>query len=193
MRIIAGVLGGRTLRTVEGPGYRPAMSRVREALFSMLESRGVVWSRCRVFDAFGGSGSLAFESISRGAPEAVIVENAKEAIRCLQKNVQILALAPEHVRIVHSDVLKFLKVRASHCFDVVFIDPPYGKNLLTPTLHHLIKQEWVREGAFITAEVEASLRLSSCSKNAVPSCLEPVAERTFGQTRILIWKVVKNV
>ncbi len=201
MRIIAGLLGGRTLKTVEGPGYRPAMSRVREALFSMLESRGVVWSGCRVLDAFAGSGSLAFECISRGAREAVLVENGKEAIRCLQKNAQTLGLATDRltdgvtesvmgrVRIVHDDVLKFLKIRASQCFDVVFIDPPYGKNLLAPTLQNLLRQGWVAEHSFVTAEVEAALPYDG---NAAHPRLELLTERTFGQTRIVIWKVKPN-
>lgn len=55
MRIIAGAYKGRTLKTVSGPGYRPAMGRVRESLFSRLESRGVVWGECRVLDLFAGS------------------------------------------------------------------------------------------------------------------------------------------
>ena len=56
MRIIAGRLGGRILKTVEGEGYRPAMGRTREALFSMLVARGLVWSTARVLDLFEGSG-----------------------------------------------------------------------------------------------------------------------------------------
>ena len=65
MRIIAGALGGRNLKTVEGPGYRPATAKVREAIFSMLSSRGVVWSGLRVLDLFAGSGSLSFDALSR--------------------------------------------------------------------------------------------------------------------------------
>ena len=85
MLIIAGGLGGRVLKTVEGEGYRPAMGRTREALFSMLTARGLVWREARVLDLFAGSGSLAFEALSRGAPNALLVENAAPAMRCLQK------------------------------------------------------------------------------------------------------------
>ena len=67
MRIISGRLGGRRIKTVEGEGYRPAMGKTRESLFSMLTSRGVVWEGARVLDLFAGSGSLAFEAVSRGA------------------------------------------------------------------------------------------------------------------------------
>ena len=60
MRIIAGEFRGRKLKTVVGPGYRPATGRVREALFSMLEAKGLLWPECSVLDLFAGSGSLAF-------------------------------------------------------------------------------------------------------------------------------------
>lgn len=67
MRIIIGALGGRNLKMVEGPGYRPVTAKVREAIFSMLSLRGVVWSGLRVLDLFAGSGSLNFEALSREA------------------------------------------------------------------------------------------------------------------------------
>ena len=86
MRIIAGACRGRTLHTVTGPGYRPAMGRVRESLFSMLEARGVVWGAVRVLDVFAGSGSLGFEALSRGARFADFIEKDHRAAECLRKN-----------------------------------------------------------------------------------------------------------
>ncbi|HBE93920.1 MAG TPA: 16S rRNA (guanine(966)-N(2))-methyltransferase RsmD, partial [Desulfovibrio sp.] len=62
MRIIAGIFGGRTLKTGQGPGYRPATGKVRGAVFSMLEARGLDWPDLRVLDVFAGSGSLAIEA-----------------------------------------------------------------------------------------------------------------------------------
>ena len=90
MRIIAGALGGRNLKTVEGPGYRPATAKVREAIFSMLSSRGVVWSGLRVLDLFAGSGSLSFEALSRGAQEVCLVEREPKVVQCLNQNVEAL-------------------------------------------------------------------------------------------------------
>ena len=92
MRIISGRLGGRRIKTVEGEGYRPAMGKTRESLFSMLTSRGVVWEGARVLDLFAGSGSLAFEAVSRGAELAVLVENSAVAARCLADNIRQLGL-----------------------------------------------------------------------------------------------------
>ena len=84
MRIIAGALGGRNLKTVEGPGYRPATAKVREAIFSMLSSRGVVWSGLRVLDLFAGSGGIGIEALSRGAGFAVFVEQNPKAAEIIR-------------------------------------------------------------------------------------------------------------
>lgn len=124
MRIIAGAYGGRLLKTVEGPGYRPAMSRVRESLFSMLSSRGVVWAGSRVLDLFAGSGSLAFEALSRGADEAWFVELNAKAAACIEKNATSLGIEPQRWRVLAEDITKVLGRRAAAPFDVVFIDPP---------------------------------------------------------------------
>ncbi len=187
MRIISGSLRGRILKTVEGPGYRPAMSRVRESLFSMLEARGVVWAASSVLDLFAGSGSLAFESISRGAKDALLVENSATAVKCLQKNAQSLGLSDAVCRIRQEDVLKVLGKRSREQFDVVFIDPPYGKNLLPTALQTLVRHDWVREDSIITAEIESSVVFDA--ENAHPQ-LELLTERNFGQTRVILWQVL---
>jgi len=180
MRIIAGSLGGRLLKTVEGEGYRPAMGRTREALFSMLGSRGLDWQDCRVLDLFAGSGSLAFEALSRGAAEALLVENAALPMRCLRSNVAALGLEGR-CQLVQDDVLRLLRRPPAIPFGLVFIDPPYGKDLLGPALRSLVGQGWLAPGAFVTAEVEKEARLD------VPDTLTPLADRLFGRTRILIW------
>ncbi|MDO5483538.1 MAG: 16S rRNA (guanine(966)-N(2))-methyltransferase RsmD [Desulfovibrionaceae bacterium] len=180
MRIIAGMLGGRQLKTVEGEGYRPAMGRTREALFSMLGSRGIGWGETRVLDLFAGSGSLAFEALSRGAATAGLVENSATAMRCLKANVEALGLSGQ-CRLFQEDVLRFLKQPPADPVDLVFIDPPYGRNLLEPTLRLLETRGWLAAGALVTAEVEKEARLT------IPDSFLPEADRLFGRTRILIW------
>ena len=177
MRIIAGGLGGRVL---EGEGYRPAMGRTREALFSMLTARGLVWREARALDLFAGSGSLAFEALSRGAPNALLVENAAPAMRCLQENVAALGLEGQ-ARLVKEDVLRFLKRQPPEGFDLVFMDPPYRKNLAEPALRALADRGWLAPGAFVTAEIEKDVALTP------PASFNLLAERLFGQTRICIW------
>ena len=85
LRITAGAFKGRVLKTAEGPGYRPATALVREALFSMLEARGCVFSETMALDLFAGSGSLGFEALSRGAKAAWFVENDARAAALIKK------------------------------------------------------------------------------------------------------------
>lgn len=182
MRIIAGAYKGRELRTVTGPGYRPAMGKVREALFSMLEARGVVWGAVRVLDVFAGSGSLAFEALSRGAVEAVFMEQNSAAAACLRKNAERLGCA-ERCRIVTEDAVRALARRPQTPFEVVFVDPPYGQNLFAPALKNLLRQEWIAVNGWLGAELEPGLN----PRPDATQGLNEVTERRYGQTRILIW------
>lgn len=182
MRIIAGAYKGRELRTVDGPGYRPAMGKVREALFSLLEARGVVWGATRVLDLFAGSGSLGFEAVSRGAPEAVFVEKDAKAAACLSKNAERLGCR-ERCRVLAEDVLRVTARRATQPFGVIFVDPPYGQSLFAPALKNLLRQGWLAEDGFLTAEVEKNLPL----KPEAQAGLVLDTERMYGQTRILVW------
>jgi len=191
MRIIAGEFRGRTLRTVEGPGYRPATGRVREALFSMLEARGLVWSECSVLDLFAGSGSLAFESASRGARQVCLVEKAASAVQCLAQNAADLGLASSRCRILREDALRLLARRnrrgqedPGERFDVVFLDPPYGMHLVPAALLALVRGQWLAPKAFVLAEMEAQARIDEAAHEA----LVCVGKREYGQTRILLWQ-----
>lgn len=188
MRIIAGSLRGRILKTVEGPGYRPATARVREAVFSMLESRGVVWSGVRVLDLYAGSGSLGFEAISRGSPEVCLVEKAATAVECLRKNVESLHIPITQCHVVADDVMRFLRVGGGQQYDIVFIDPPYGENKLPPTMTTLLRENWLAPQSFVVAEIEAFLPIEPLftGKNAL---IRPEIDRTYGQTRILLWNL----
>ena len=182
MRIIAGAYKGRELRTVTGPGYRPAMGKVREALFSMLEARGVIWGAARVLDVFAGSGSLGFEALSRGAPEALFMEKDAAAAACLRKNAERLGCA-DRCRVLAGDAVRGLVRRPEAPFDVVFVDPPYGQDLFVPALKNLLRQGWLAENGWLIAEVEPGLALRP---NATAGLTE-ITERLYGQTRILIW------
>lgn len=111
MRIIAGQYKGRSLKTTTGPGFRPAMGKVREALFSMLEARGVDWPEARVLDLFAGSGSLGFEALSRGAAKVGFVEAASYAVKVIEANAGLLDVERERIAVWREDALKLLSRR----------------------------------------------------------------------------------
>lgn len=181
MRIIAGSLRSRRLKTVEGEGYRPAMGKVRESLFSMLASRlDAGFEGLRVLDLFAGSGSLAFEALSRGATIAHLVETAPAAVRCLRENIDALGLAASAF-VFREDVLAFLRhgPGAVPAYDLVFLDPPYRHRLAQGSLDALVAKGWLAAGAYVIVEIEAGLAVE------VPDALALEAEKRFGQTRVL--------
>ncbi len=184
MRVIAGAYGGRTIRTVDGPGYRPATAKVRQAVFSMLEARGVDWAGARVLDLFAGSGSLGIEALSRGAALAWFVEKGARPADCLRQSLRDLKVPEARWRVFQADLLKVLARPAKEPFDVVFIDPPYGLDLLPPALEKAVRGGWIAPNAFVLAEVEAQAELAG----QIPAQLLPQADRLYGQTRIMLWQ-----
>ncbi|ACV68960.1 16S rRNA (guanine(966)-N(2))-methyltransferase RsmD [Desulfohalobium retbaense] len=184
MRIISGIYKGRQIATTSGPGYRPATLKVREALFSMLEARGVTWPEARVLDLFAGSGSLAFEALSRGAATACVVEKNRRAAGSISKTARSLGLDRGQFQVVTGDVQRFLHRPVTTRYDVVFVDPPYGQGVLLPALETLTSSGWLAPEAFVVAEVEAQLNPGPNT----PAGLVMEVDRLYGQTRICIWQ-----
>ena len=189
MRIIAGAYRGRALKTTTGPGFRPAMGKVREALFSMLEARGVEWPATRVLDLYAGSGSLGFEALSRGAASVCFVESAPYAVKVIAANAVLLGVESGRCDIRQEETAKFLSRRPAQPFSVIFIDPPYKLDVLGHNLTTLLKNHWALPGAIINAEVEE--RLAFDPENAHPE-LDLLADREYGQTKVILWNVSRQ-
>ena len=159
------------------------MGRTREAIFSMLEARGVVWPNSRVLDIFAGTGSLSFEALSRGAQECYLLEQDPKALACIQANAESLGLLGK-VKIIPGDAVKTIRQGTMTPFEVVFIDPPYRQNLVNQVLNSLLSLGWVKEGAWLLAEVEEGAKLS------LPKRLDCVTKRLFGQTEVFFLQVL---
>ena len=123
MRIIAGEMRSRKLKTPEGMDTRPTLDRVRESLFSILQSEV---RSARVLDLYAGSGALALEALSRGASRAVLVDCAPKACRVIRENIEALGCKDraELLRMKDTAALETL-AREGKAFDVIFLDPPY--------------------------------------------------------------------
>ena len=188
MRIIAGDYKRRVLKTTTGPGFRPAMGIVREALFSMLEARGVVWQTTRGLDLFAGSGSLGFEALSRGATHMAFVENGVKPAAIIRENAVLLGIEDARFTLHQNEVGKVLGKRPALPVSLVFIDPPYRMDVLARTLRALLKNGWVEDGAIINAEIEAR---TPFSPEKAHENLIPLDDRAYGQTRVLLWQVKK--
>ncbi|HXR32791.1 MAG TPA: 16S rRNA (guanine(966)-N(2))-methyltransferase RsmD [Verrucomicrobiae bacterium] len=128
MRIIAGTFRSRQLKSLKGLALRPTSDRLREALFNVLAER---IPGCRFLDVFAGTGAVGIEAFSRGAAEAVFIENHPPAATLIQKNLDSLGIQGS-TRVLKLDALRGLqriateRTPASAPFDIVFLDPPYA-------------------------------------------------------------------
>lgn len=185
MRLISGKYGGRVIKTASGPGYRPATSKVRQAVFSMLESRGVEWDGLRVADMFAGSGSLAIEALSRGADYALFVEKNGRAASLIGANLKDLGVSPKEYRVLKADLFKVLSKTPDKPYDLIFIDPPYGYDLLPKALDAVLEKDWLSGDGFVLAEVEEK---AGPPESPLTDCLDLLVNKLYGQTRILLWQ-----
>ena len=135
MRVIAGSAKGRKLTAPKGPGTRPALAQVKEAIFNILASlRGDI-TGLAVLDLYAGSGAIGIEALSRGALHCTFVERESRALSALRENLERTGFTPqaEIVPLPVERVLKHLagKVRR---YELIFVDPPYDCDLVMPSL-----------------------------------------------------------
>ncbi|TYT76157.1 16S rRNA (guanine(966)-N(2))-methyltransferase RsmD [Desulfobotulus mexicanus] len=150
MRIIAGSLKRRSIKAPSGTDTRPTSDRLRESLFSILGSDRV--QGARVLDLFAGTGALGMEALSRGALSAVFVEQHPQALKVLYYNIENLGLE-DRSRIIKWNIRKDLRcLRNEAPFDLIFMDPPYGRGLTAITLEHLKKSGLLTSASCIICE-----------------------------------------
>ena len=181
MRIVAGKWRGRPLRAPKGLAVRPTADRVREAIFDIL-GEGVAGAS--VLDLFAGSGALGLEALSRGASRGVFVESVPAAFGILQKNIASLAAGEAEAFLLdYRQAFRRLRARAIR-FDLVFLDPPYGKGLAADAAAGLSRAELVEPGG--TVVVEEAVR----SPQALfPERWSISADRRYGDTRVTLFRI----
>lgn len=155
MRVITGSARGRRLETLPGEDVtRPTTESVKEALFSMIQFD---IEGKRVLDLFAGSGQLGIEALSRGAVSCTFVENSRPAMKIVEANIRHCGFE-NRSNTVFSDAVSFLSRSAK--YDIVLLDPPYGKGLLTRALP-LVAQN-ISENGIIVCETAREEELSEC-------------------------------
>lgn len=151
VRIIAGAWRGRRISFPDLPGLRPTPDRVRETLFNWLQ-HAVVEARC--LDLFAGSGALGLEALSRGAQSVIFVEQAQMAARGL--TAELLRLkGVSRARVMEMGATRFLRT-PGEAFDIVFLDPPFGRAALEEYIPLLDAGGWVKPGGLVFLENEKS-------------------------------------
>lgn len=175
MRIVSGKYRGRRIESPPGNTARPTTDRMRESLFSILQSRGVIQGAV-VMDAFAGSGALGLEALSRGADFCVFVEASDKVLGSLKKTVDVFR-AHEECILLKRDVTRINDNRGQKA-SLVFLDPPYHKNLVSPTLLRLENKGWLAEDVTIVIETAEDEDI------ILPGGFDLVDERRFGNSRI---------
>jgi 16S rRNA (guanine966-N2)-methyltransferase len=183
MRIVGGTLGGRRLRAPSGSATRPTSDRVREAIASALDARGVVRG-ARVLDLYAGSGALGFEMVSRGAESALFVERDPRTAKLVRENASELGVAGQ-CTVLCDDVTR---ARAQEAivtrgpFSLVLADPPYRD----ADAAVLAMEALTKRGALAT---DACLLLEHGTKGTptLPSCFDVLSRYRYGDTAVILF------
>ena len=158
MRIIAGEFRGRALASVgkgdAGAHLRPTTDRVRESLFNVLNHH-VDFDGLRVLDLFAGTGALGLEALSRGAAHATFVDDGRVAQGLIRKNID-LTRCTDRTALVRRDATR-LQANSGPPFDLIFMDPPYGKGLGQKALTALTEGGWLSDDALVVWEENAPM------------------------------------
>jgi 16S rRNA (guanine966-N2)-methyltransferase len=178
MRIIAGAWRGRTLQAPPGASTRPTADRVRQALFDRLmhapwAGRAAI-EGARVLDAFAGTGALGLEALSRGGAHATFIENSRAALATLRANIAACR-AEARCTVLAADALH--PPHGARC-SILFLDPPYGADLVPQAVTALAAAGWIGQGTLIVAEVGRD------DPAPVPA---PLDDRTQGAARVVAW------
>ena len=173
MRVITGKYKGRKLFAAEGKTTRPTTDYNRAMIFSVYSD----YQGKRVLDLFAGTGSFGLEALSRGAVWADLVEFASPAVAAILKNVTLLGCG-EDCHVWRKRAEAFLKATLD-TWDVIFLDPPYAKNLLNPTLELIYERSLLNRNGVVIAEhsprepvSEPHQKLILKSKEGKTTCLK---------------------
>jgi 16S rRNA (guanine966-N2)-methyltransferase len=194
LRIIGGTWRSRRLHFFDSPKIRPTPDRVRETLFNWLNSdlNGAV-----CLDLFAGSGALGFEAISRGAKEAVLVEeDSRIATMLSQQKEQFDA---ESIEVKNQSALTYLQ-NVDRPFDIIFLDPPFDSQLLEEVIPMIIKQQVLSDNGLLYVETSSKLKGDNVNhtnlhdsgerqSEAVFNTFKCIREKSAGEVHYSLYKI----
>lgn len=150
MRVIAGSARRLILKAPYGYETRPTSDKVKETLFNILMP--YIYTDTRFLDLFAGSGAIGIEALSRGASEAVFVENSRDAVACIKSNLETTHFT-DRSRVVNSDVMTALsRLEGGTSYDIIFMDPPYDRAYEKSVLEYLSSSSLLNDDTIIVVE-----------------------------------------
>lgn len=184
MRITAGKHRKRSIEAPKGTNVRPTSSMVREAIFNVVmhaeppaEQSSLLVGQL-VADICCGCGTLGIESLSRGAESAVFVDSSRESLEQTRKNISKLG-EDDNADFIRADATNLPPAKAPA--SIVFMDPPYGRNLVAPIIKSVLAGGWIIEGGIIA--VELSLRDETPEVDGV----ELIKEKVYGKSKLAFY------
>ena len=162
----------------DAQGLRPTPDRVRETLFNWLQAT-IHGAKC--LDLFAGSGVLGIEAVSRGAASSVLIEQDRNTTETLRESIKMLDA--DKIVVHQADALQWIKT-ADQVFDIIFLDPPFGKNMIEQSLSVLAESECVGKQTLIYVESESIWRPE---KN-----VEVIKQAKAGQVHYMLLKTVAD-
>ena len=148
MRVIAGTARSLVLVSPEGEGTRPTTDRIKETLFNILQND---IPGCTFADIFAGSGAIGIEALSRGAVKSYFIENGRDAIGCIERNLKHTKLF-DKAMVLKQDAMTAISYGIREHLDVLFADPPYGKGYDKMLLEAAINAKCLDEDSLIVIE-----------------------------------------
>ena len=181
MKVISGILKGRNIKGYNIDGTRPTMDRVKESLFATIQNN---LKDSVVLDLFAGSGQLGIEAISNGAKLCYFIDNNKEVIKVLNKNISNLNIK-SNSKVILSDWKKSLNEFANQNFkfDLIFVDPPYDYNVYEKILDKVSNLNLLNENGLIILE-HSNLKFKDTYNN-----LTLYKEKRYGNKSVNIYKI----
>jgi len=176
------IKGDRPIKTPTGLSTRPTPSKVRAAVFNILQSR---IKNANWLDICAGSGAMGAEALVRGANQVVGIELSAIACRLVNENWQKFAKPEQKFQVIKGDAIKILPKLAPKFFDLVYFDPPYQSDLYTPVLKAL--PPLLADDALVIAECDRLRPLPDVMGELV--CGD---RRQYGQTALVFYQLQNN-
>ena len=189
MRVIGGKFKGLKLIPPNDLGIRPTSDRLKEALFSILDSKkyNINIHNSSVIDICSGTGALGIEALSRGAKQVCFIDKDIKSIRIIQKNISKLNINHEDkifINIVKDEVTNALQ-KINSIYDIVLIDPPYNTNIINETLKDLKNYNLIKTHSYIFAE-------SSNAEIFDFNGYELLDTKKYGKSKLTILKLINS-
>ncbi|MGX7112627.1 16S rRNA (guanine(966)-N(2))-methyltransferase RsmD [Gemella cuniculi] len=184
MRVIAGKYKSIKLNAVDGMNTRPTTDKIKENLFNMLECMDA-----KVLDLFGGTGGLGIESLSRDAKHVTFIDGSSNSIKVIYSNLEKCKIPKSDYVVYRNDFKRAVKIlgKKEEKFDLIFLDPPYNKDLIDKALDVILFSEICSDECLIVCEKSNDENITIKSEK-----LEIIKEKKYGITDIVIFKYMEK-